>query len=397
MSRVAWIIDHSLQGQTGHHYEVSTAAQEGLEKLGYKVVIYAHQVFAEKAPEVELLQARIKPFFRESWTEKNRLNFLVEAICSLLHCAPPLWILRRGFAKDLRILIATQDAVKPDLILIHTLSFAQILSVGVELKMVACPIKLVLRYDPRGPGLRGKIKFWTLKFIFRLIRDVPIQFFTDTEGLTETYRELFHIHVKTLPIVHHFKQVHSYLKPRPNAVYLGDAREEKGFHLLPAFIEIAHKLNPDIVFTIQIHMTGSHNSNLNIQNTALQLENMRLQKPNHIILLQGELAEESYLAILAEASHVLLLYDVKSYQLRSSGILAQALSHGTQAVAPYGTSLAEIIKQYEGGLLYTQLTEAAQILAESTLATLWPYQASVDTEWTSQSSPFNFARALTDP
>lgn len=169
-----------------------------------------------------------------------------------------------------------------------------------------------------------------------------LHLWTDTEELADDYRHLSGMPVGVLPIPFQHGLIANY--PEPGAppyrcVYLGDVREEKGFHQLP---ELIRSLGSDSRVQFIVQNTEPHP----VAATPVILEAraaLQASEPSIVKLIgsgAGFLPREEYFRLLGESDIVLCLYDARTYRARSSGIMTEALAAGKPVVVPADTWMA---------------------------------------------------------
>lgn len=167
-----------------------------------------------------------------------------------------------------------------------------------------------------------------------------VRFYTDTPELTRDYESLGRYRFETLPIPH---------LPRPQArdedgritlAYVGDAREEKGYDLLPDLVDTLNSRYCDkIRFKIQSNLAGGP------PHQAMVAARFLLETAGgNVELFKNPLTSNEYNTILNDADILLLPYSRENYSVRSSGILIEALSLGRPVVVPTASWLS---RQFE--------------------------------------------------
>lgn len=173
---------------------------------------------------------------------------------------------------------------------------------------------------------------------------------TDSAALAREYRSILDCSVDVVPIPHTHPEglrdeafLSSLPVKRPGeirVIYLGDARDEKGFCLLPFQAMAltdgfgAHRIQ----FVFQAFVSSSHHDGMN--DAISDLEAMRL--PN-VHLIKRPITVAEYHTLLESADLVLLPYDGLVYRSRTSGPFVEALCAGKPVVAPGQTWMAEVI------------------------------------------------------
>lgn len=128
--------------------------------------------------------------------------------------------------------------------------------------------------------------------------------------------------------------------------FVGEAREEKGFQLLPDVIEsvLAQVDGVNIRFRIQCG-ANVWNQTPPIQAAVAKLEAMS-KADKRIELLDGALPEDQYLDLIRSANIVFLPYNPPQYRIRGSGVATQAAAFGTQMVVSHGLDIVDTFKGF---------------------------------------------------
>jgi glycosyltransferase involved in cell wall biosynthesis len=133
------------------------------------------------------------------------------------------------------------------------------------------------------------------------------------------------------------------LKNRVTFGYFGEAREEKGFLLLPEIIEqLLEQYQPDrIQFCIQVGATP-HNENARISGARMRLRELATTYAKwNTILLHDQFPDmASYYNAMASCDAVLLPYTTRAYAVRGSGVALESLALGIPIVVTPGTDMA---------------------------------------------------------
>ncbi|MDZ4783099.1 MAG: hypothetical protein SGJ19_22875 [Planctomycetia bacterium] len=193
--------------------------------------------------------------------------------------------------------------------------------------------------------------------------------YADTEELTSQYNSLSSLPFRTLPVpvggdylaARHVNGTQKTLQ----ITYVGDARFEKGYHLLPRLVGDLWErwIAPRAArFVIQ--------SNFSSGDVAPEVAIARAQLGGYaadkVRLLTEPLAPVAYRDLVRDADVLLLPYDGAQYFARSSGILAEALTAGVPVVAPAGTWMAMQLTQPHYAY-HQSLRETSQVLETRTL------------------------------
>ncbi|HJT33115.1 MAG TPA: hypothetical protein VJ783_13820 [Pirellulales bacterium] len=165
-----------------------------------------------------------------------------------------------------------------------------------------------------------------------------IKFYTDTAELSRDYQLLTRQPIGVLPIPFRGELI-SAAERRPGEplrlAYLGEARDEKGFPLLPGLID---RLFEDYLrsgrarLLIQANVTAPQYN----PQSAVALQRIKRYPEQYVELfgLDAPLSPEAYYGLVSQADVVLLPYDRDRYRACSSGTLAEALAGGRPSVVP---------------------------------------------------------------
>ena len=172
-----------------------------------------------------------------------------------------------------------------------------------------------------------------------------ITLFTDTIELAKEYQSYSNLPFKVLPIP--LRQKYIYEGPRLSKtntqislVFLGDAREEKGFHWLPYLVEdLAKEYFETEIITLHVQVSMGMLPEPRCQ-SALRILKSYPSKWIKFYGLNEALTSDDYYALLNQASILLCPYDNKKYENRSSGTIAEAIAAGIPTIAPSKTWLA---------------------------------------------------------
>ncbi len=273
------------------------------------------------------------------------------------------------FSDNLQRMLIRVDAEDGDIVFIPTLGNVELFGAGVCIE--SFPIThltwhfLFRRniFHGREPLYQGQIEqqFKTLQFFSAFkqrITDHKIYFYTDTEALTEQYNRLAVFEFKTLPIpLDETLQRSEDVRDQLNIVYIGDARDEKGFPLLArlvADLRAAGYSKGDIRFVFQ--------SNFNVpggeSGSRISLAQLSMESAEWVSLFEGPFESDQYTAIINSADVILIPYDNDSYYARSSGVFAEALAAGIPVVSSnkswMSQELLRINQDYYCRLLQTE-------------------------------------------
>ena len=257
----------------------------------------------------------------------------------------------RRFLRDLERLLAMADIGPRDHVLLGTAHYREMLAID----WLTCRLgadrspsfHLEFRHplfhaDPSEAAVEASESLRAQRGVFALQRERAderrIWLYTDTDELRDEYELLTALRFEVLPIPFRAELI----TPRARSthgpltlVFLGDARDEKGFPWLPDLID---QLMDDFVrpgrvrFRLQATLgTPAYNPK-----SAPALARLRLFGTQQVELvgLDGPLPPEKYYELVSSADVVLLPYDRNRYRAASSGTLAEAIGGGRPAIVP---------------------------------------------------------------
>jgi glycosyltransferase involved in cell wall biosynthesis len=229
-------------------------------------------------------------------------------------------------------------------------------------------------------------------------RSDRIRFYTDSEALSGDYESLVGLPFGVLPLPFRAELMPEVARP-PQApvtlVYLGGARDEKGFHWLP-----------DLIDALADDYLASGRARLLIQSSLGQpehnprsvaaLQRLRERPGVELIGRAGALAPAEYYRLAAQADIMLLPYLPGRYRACTSGVLAEALAAGAAAVVPAGTWLADQLPP-GGGEVFDDGFETFAAAVKRVLDNFPAYRATAQgnrAAWLNRHSPDALVAAL---
>lgn len=276
---------------------------------------------------------------------------------------------RQIFKEELKNLINISKLSSDDYIFIPTLGETELLALS-ELcneSKVAKKIKwrLVFRrniFDGRKPTYdkqrdlvkirRSRIVFSTAK---KLLKSADIEFYTDTDQLTDQYNSIRAFDFKTTCVVTpEIENKLASVKENDKVVvsYLGDARDEKNFNFIPNIMNFLHS-TPEGRGRSFFRLQSNFNVEGGESNSAKALLELTGMPEDYCELLGGPFGSDKYVDVLVNSDIVLIPYDPYSYATRSSGILAEAMVAAKPVLTSGGSWMARVIEPmrqsyYEG-------------------------------------------------
>jgi hypothetical protein len=151
-------------------------------------------------------------------------------------------------------------------------------------------------------------------------------------------------------------------------VYLGDARDEKGFQLLSDLVAaLADRLFAELRarFGIQANISVAGNT----PTLWSARERLAVYPATQVELITQQLALSTFHDLLRDADIVVVPYDRQTYQRRRSGILIQARAVGRVVVVPSHTWMGRQIDPAAGVAFASDAGLSGAVLAA---AERWP-------------------------
>lgn len=389
------LIDHSLTGVGGHHFEYALHVCRAAERAGLEIWLATNRKFrdTDKLPE----HWKVRPLYQHSTYTRHRLSGDVDREPSdgsrwLTRLVGDWWNDRRrtnravAFARDTATLFGDLALEPGDQVFVPTLSeldllgLAQFLSHEPRTKRVDWHLQfhfpIFSGCEPDYADQDDRLK--PLRAIYNqallLAADHRLYFYTTTEPLAVQHNRLGAATFQTLPY-----PVNPILQTgrgqtdekRPLRVaYLGDARHEKGYQHLPELIE---RLNRDFIETDRARFIVQSNIQFSLPARGDDLEvvesvaALRRRSSSKIAILDEPAETEEFCRQVLETDIGLLLYDRKPYFSRCSGLLVEMLTAGVPALVSAGCwmadQLADVTRDY-----HTSLRHNRQVLAKSRAA-----------------------------
>ena len=177
-----------------------------------------------------------------------------------------------------------------------------------------------------------------------------INLFTDSQDLANEYKFYIDKPFKVLPIPHtqYSSEQPSIKTPSKKLVigYLGDARINKGFHMIPETIKYVNSsLGSDAV-----HWEIQANIRKHQEWQTVQAVNLLKTMPT-IKLHEAAMDTDSYHKLMADIDIFMLPYTLENYHSQTSGVFSEIRGLGKVSVVTKGTWMAREITNHGGGTL----------------------------------------------
>jgi glycosyltransferase involved in cell wall biosynthesis len=345
------IADPGLVSRSGHHYPYSEAVARAAAAAGIKAVVWGHKQISPRVSEP--LQAR--PVFRV-----GPYGGFFGATCSIGRCLYSNAIT----AEDLK---ASPDLVGlDDLVFFHTVSDDQLIAIAAwlaEIPESGRPrTEVLLRFHPEvHPDPKSRLATYAIGIGALAMLSHSVSFCTDTERLAEWFALNHHITCRVVPIPHlpQSSEKESLAPPPggvPVAAYLGDARADKGFTLLPSLAAAIRERKLPV--RLLVHAGGATLGPQESQ-AADQLERL----PDVVKVVRGSLRTAEYHKLFAKTSIILLPYDHARYAYGTSGTFAEAMAAGKPAIATSNTWMTDESRRLGGAVYGIERPDVAAVLA----------------------------------
>ncbi|MFC1532314.1 glycosyltransferase [Thermodesulfobacteriota bacterium] len=396
-----FIIDPNISNQMGHYAEYAMAIYNSAQKQGYDVKILAHCTASKN--DVQNLNAI--PVFRfniwHSFVKSPRLSFIINTPIAN-------WTFYQDLTTSLNLTQSRKYVVfMPTFNHRHMLAWSWWLNhvpTSIDLQLV-----LLFRYSYYEVGRNrpwsfrvwwARIGIFFLRWAARRCR-FHLRLAADSHRLAQEYRKLTSLPIEIFPIPHttgivNHKMSNLTAKQRPiRFVFLGDAREEKGFSLIAEAILELHKHNQlnGIEFILQCYISSEVHAAMKLPRQKL----IDLCLPQIQLILEP-LTRDSYNNIIDQADVVLLPYSRRIYYSRTSGPFAEALAAGKPVIVPRDTWMSDQVVQYGAGIMFKSYDFEDLIRAITAIRDGYPSLAKRAqigrSKWTTFHNPDNFVRLL---
>lgn len=344
------VLDPALFTRAGHHFHVTLAIRDVAAELGVETVVYGNGACK---PEVQEALPVVPAFSNTTYVQ---MPGPAEYVFAYNHLYA-----NQTFERELGEAVRGPFAAD-DLVVVHTVVGQQL--VGLHRWYAALPdpkprICILLRFQP---GFRCAAEDRGLAAAFygkalRLWAGTPgnrVALVTDNPELGAVYERLAGLPVRDLPIPIRHPGIPPRLPAEPGLglhfAFLGEARLEKGFHVLMGALTRGASAMPNVRFTVQACRAPE---------LADFIQSCRRLLPDVRFVLE-DLPEQGYLDLLSSADAVLVPYDPEEYELRTSHVLLEALGAGKPVLTTRGTWVeAEMARFGQVGVVADAFTPEA--------------------------------------
>jgi glycosyltransferase involved in cell wall biosynthesis len=326
------IVDPSLEGEMSHHYFAASALAHELDHLGLPWAVVSHADASGAVLRLRPLRHFRVSGYHHAPGESREQEMESTALCNAVALHDLLRLDRAELEGDDLVFF---PAVTANLVL----GIAQWLATFPPRRAPAFGLCLMFQLDWHVSGRRSDVGelFYRQAFPF-----VPaalrgrVVYTCETDGLAAEYEPLVGARplVAPIPTVQHLlggDEVDG-VEERPVA-FLGYAKAEKGFHLLPDVVARVRRARPHTRFVVQV--MGHDAALIERVTTALRAHG------DAVRLVEGPVAAPRMVELMRQSGLVLLPYDPATYRTRGSAIFTEARSVGRPMVLPARTAIGD--------------------------------------------------------
>ena len=326
------IIDQSFKDYTGHHYNYNKYLYDNFKKI-YNISFYVNKNIRNEINE--LFNKNLFKIFQEtSYSVNYKLIFLKKikkikilrnfffflAKYDFIFNLVKKFYSRKIFVTDFyNKLLFLYKKNKNSIFFLHSLSESEFLETLFFVHNINSnnnnKIYIVYRRDPRFLKDYFLIinKLINNNFTFLLTDSFKIKNYLEKEIAKKVY-------LINIPINFNYKKINKFFNKKKKFYiisYLGDARLEKGFFLIPSLLKKIN-LNRKYEFRIQANSNGY---DLNFYNETISL----LKKNKNLKLLESQLNPDQYIKNLLDTDIIFIPYQSESYRYRTSSIFYEGI------------------------------------------------------------------------
>jgi len=340
------LIDHTIMCEGGHNLEYAKRVLNSAKLAGLETILVTNKKFETR--NLNNIDIVFNIFIKNYWDYKrgiSRLRLILWLAMGVDFKSLPFFQ-ADGFVDALECFFSKMPLHEGDIVFFPMIGASEL--VGIALLGNTIPIKktswhFVFRFDFYHRsilrGIKSVIDKWAINYSLLKTRDLLVNlnphFYTDTDLLTKIYNDFKTQPFETIaiPSLNGFKILEEWDGSRPmRIVYLGDARDEKGFHYLPNLVRRIRASgldSSDIHFIFQSNLSIGGNSK-----SIIARRDLKFLNDDGLTLLGGPLNAQNYQNLLESADIVLLPYIAHEYSSRSSGIFVESVSAGVPVIFP---------------------------------------------------------------
>ena len=350
------IADHTLVNYQGHSFAYCDSIKTEAEKLGWKVITLGTQ---QISPEVQTKLNAI-PYFKYNFFHTFPEPWFSKILpLNLRNSYFPKWNAHQrntNLFNEMKPIINQCSDNEDTVLLFPNFTYCDLIGIIKTTDHIKRFPKLriaAIQHFTSRPNLNSN--FFPNPFYSHCFKTLKsskflnkIHFFTDSNELAKEYQAYTSSPFTVLPIPHTIGETNlNSDKKTPLIIgYMGDARMNKGFHLLPEAFEIVKqsKRNQNIEFHIQGNVRNSN------EWQAAQAAKILGSMPN-VKIYPNALNEIEYRQLMNLIDIFVLPYTLDYYHSQTSGVFSEARTLGKVTVASRGTWMAHEIEKKKGGVL----------------------------------------------
>lgn len=365
-----YLMDPFLKDQSGHCYSYLHVLSEKIESLGNETIFVGNELCSEKINETKIHNLFAQEiFYKQKFKLKNQIAKQLNKI-----------ILKRNiasfnFGNDFLKILAKLKITKNDIVVINSIRpvhFQELIDCIILNEPNNLPkINIVLHFT-------SNLKGWTAisfqkqyRKAFKAINSFRhfdrIALFADTDELVKEFKALGASKIQLAPVPVSSITGSNEINERSHSEkfqkivfsFIGEARREKGFRLLPVLCRLI--CQQSVRFKIEINVQTGDLNRLSKEDFLIVDELQKLDA--HII--PSSLPIDEYNKLLSITDVFLLPYTGLTYQRQSSGIFAEAMAMGKLAIVPgqswMGQQTSKLFGTAGNEFFYEQIIKSGEL------------------------------------
>ncbi|MFM8273152.1 MAG: glycosyltransferase [Gemmata sp.] len=334
-----FLADPSLVGHSGHCFEYLASLAPGARARGYEPVYLGNRGIADDLRSAHGVVPAFTHWCDARYGSPEHTRRVHES-----DLARELLDVSRRFA-------VTAD----DVFLVNTLRHWALRGVADWLESLPGgtrpTVALVLHFtatpDPARPDVAREYYRQAFARIARSPARDRVRLLADSDALVDEYRELAPELDFALAPIPHVRASPQRPESGEFAVgYVGEARENKGFPLLPRLVrKAADACLPGVAFHVHAF---AHDPAAPFLRRALA----GLRHPS-VTLYPDPMPAAAYERFVRSLDLVVLPYTLDNYHAQTSGVFAEAMGNGCLVVAPSGSWMARQLAAFGGGAAFS--------------------------------------------
>ena len=336
------MICHSLHNFGGHEYMYTKEICKNLDE-SFEPLILGRKDTKEKI----CAELNVKKIFSVIKYNQEQ-SFLTKMYKLILR--ELLWY------KEIISYLATSEMSHNDVVFVHTFSIYNIFSwLFIIPKIRKKGAKLILLFRYSKILLPDTLKILHVQ-ICKLFPEPNkrLVYLCDSEELRKEYLESSNLKLEVVPVMAktEFKRKNHDTNDTITLSYLGAARNDKGFYLLPEIIQaIENSGKFNVNFVIQSSFSGTNFMESKCS-TALEKLIEISNKNTNITLFENQLDDDTYDKLLLTTDLMLLPYTGETYKIQTSGILIESMANGIPCIVPKDTWMEKELNISGGGVSF---------------------------------------------